>query len=300
LNRRIAQFISTLVTNSYFAAIPYASFYQGPLKGVCVPVLNCYACPMAWGSCPIGALQHFVIIRQFPFYVLGLIGLVGVFIGRFPCGWMCPFGWLQDIVNKLPLPKFSAPNWLRHLKYVFLVGVVLIVAYVTMDSWFCKLCPAGTLEGGLPWLLWKARGSDGAMGMRFATTFFTVKVVGLGVLVLLMGMMRRPFCRFVCPLGALFGLTNKFSFLQLEVDLDSCAIAFARGSEFENCASCRYCSEHCPMDLKVPEEIGSVDCIRCMNCTSYGSVRWRMHLGRIPHPTDEKVEAPLPVPDGGD
>ena len=290
MNRRIGQLISTLAINAYFAAIPTAHFYQGPLKGICVPALNCYACPLAWGSCPIGALQHFVIIRQFPFYVLGLIGLVGVFIGRFPCGWMCPFGWFQEFAYKLKLPKFSAPDWLRHSKYVVLAAT-LAVAWVTLDSWFCKLCPAGSLEGGLPWLLWSARGSESAEGMRFATAFFGLKMVLLGGLVLLSGMMRRPFCRFICPLGALFGLTNKFSMLQLEIDLDSCAIAFAKGSEFENCASCGYCSEHCPMDLKVPEQIGSVDCIRCMNCTSYGSVKWRMTFGPLWDPARHRAAA---------
>ncbi len=286
MKRRIVQFIALLFTNSYFVAIPRATFYQGALKGVCVPVLNCYACPLAWGSCPIGALQHFVIIRQFPFYVLGILGLIGVFVGRFPCGWFCPFGWFQEIVYKLKLPKFSAPNWLRHMKYVVLVVVCGLIAWWTYEPWFCKICPAGTLEGGLPWLLWQARGSEGAEGMNFLTWLFGLKVLSLAALVLLMGMMRRPFCRFVCPLGALLGLTNKFSLLQMDTHLDDCAIAYALGSDFENCASCMYCSKDCPMGLKVPEEIGSVDCIRCMNCTSYGSVYWTMNLGQGGRGTD--------------
>ncbi|MCK4409383.1 MAG: 4Fe-4S binding protein, partial [Candidatus Eisenbacteria sp.] len=267
MKRRIVQFTALLFTNSYFAAISRAGFYQGALKGVCVPVLNCYACPLAWGSCPIGALQHFIIVRQFPFYVLGILGLIGVFVGRFPCGWLCPFGWFQEIVYKLKLPKFSAPNWLRHMKYVVLVVVCGLIAWWTYEPWFCKICPAGTLEGGLPWLLWQARGSDGAEGMSFLTWVFGLKVVILAALVLLMGMMRRPFCRFICPLGALLGLSNKFSLLQMDTHLDDCAIAYAMGSDFKNCASCMHCSKDCPMGLKVPEEIGSVDCIRCMNCT---------------------------------
>ncbi|MCK4510399.1 4Fe-4S binding protein, partial [bacterium] len=177
MKRRIVQFIALITTNSYFVSIPRASFYQGSLKGVCVPVLNCYACPLAWGSCPIGALQHFIIVREFPFYVLGILGLIGVFVGRFPCGWLCPFGWFQDMVYKLKLPKFSAPNWLRHMKYVVLVVVCGLIAWWTYEPWFCKICPVGTLEGGLPWLLWQARGSDGAEGMNFLTWVFGLKVV---------------------------------------------------------------------------------------------------------------------------
>ena len=90
MRRRIVQLIALLATNSYFPSIKAASFYQGNLKGVCVPVLNCYSCPGAWGSCPIGALQHFIIVRQFPFYVLGILGMLGVFVGRWPCGWVRP------------------------------------------------------------------------------------------------------------------------------------------------------------------------------------------------------------------
>jgi polyferredoxin len=247
------------VTNSYYAAIPAASFYQGPLKGVCVPALHCYACPLAWGSCPIGALQHFVIVRQFPLYVLGLIGLVGVFVGRFACGWFCPFGWFQEFVHKLRLPKFSAPNWVRHLKFVWLVALVIGVAWWTMEPWFCKLCPAGTLGAGLPWLAWAARGSDYAEGMDFLQWLFPFKVALLAGLVVLMGMMKRPFCRFVCPLGAMYGLTNKVSLMRLRVDT-------------KTCKECGACAKTCPMDLKPRTDVGSVDCIRCLACTGCDSI----------------------------
>lgn len=281
MNRRIVQLVAFFSANSFFASIPRASFYQGSLKGVCVPILNCYACPLAWGSCPIGALQHFVIVRALPFYLLGVLGLIGVFVGRWPCGWLCPFGWFQEIVYKLKLPKFSAPDWLRHMKFVVLFGVVGLIAWWTWEPWFCKICPAGTLGAGLPWLLWKARGSEYAAGMDFTTWMFGLKVGLLGGLILLSGMMRRPFCRFICPLGAIFGLFNKVSLLQLNVDIDSCRVAVAKGADYDNCATCRHCSTHCPMDLKVPEQIDSVDCIRCMNCTHNGSPTWSMRFKRI-------------------
>jgi len=277
--RRIVQALFLLATNSYFAAIPAASFYQGAGKGLCIPALHCYACPLAWGSCPIGSLQHFVIIRQFPFYVLGLIGAIGLFIGRFPCGWFCPFGWFQEIVYKLRLPKFSAPNWLRHSKFVILGVVTIFVAWWTFEPWFCKVCPAGTLGAGLPWLGWAARGSEYAEGMQFLTWVFGLKVALLAGLVLLSGMMRRPFCRFVCPLGAMFGLTNKVSLMRLEVDTETCTL-------------CRACEKSCPMDLKPYEDVGSVDCIRCLACTWCDSIHVT-HLfapKRAPAPPGDAVE----------
>lgn len=279
MRRRIVQFIALLTSNSYFASIPTASFYQGSLKGACVPILNCYACPLAWGSCPIGTLQHFIIIRALPLYLIGVLGVIGLFVGRWPCGWLCPFGWLQEMLYKIRSPKFSAPDWLRHAKFVFLFAVVGLVAWLTYEPWFCKLCPAGTLGAGLPWLWWSARGSVFAEGMDFSTVTFALKLVLLAAVIVFAIMMRRPFCRFVCPLGAFLGAMNKVSLLQLDYDLDSCAIAYAKGSDFENCATCNHCSRHCPMDLKVPEQRGSVDCIRCMNCTSYGSVLWRFGFG---------------------
>ena len=293
--RRIVQSIALLATNSYFAAIPRASFYQGTLKGACVPVLNCYACPLAWGSCPIGTLQHFIIVRALPFYLIGVLGLIGLFVGRWPCGWLCPFGFLQELLHKIPLPKLSTPDWLRHLKFVFLFGVVGLVAWWTFEPWFCKLCPAGTLEAGLPWLWWKARGSAFAEGMDFTTWMFGIKVVILAGFVLLSAMIWRPFCRFMCPLGAFLGLMNKVSLLQLDYDLDNCAIAYARGSDFENCAKCKHCSLQCPMGLKVPEQRGSVDCIRCMNCTSYGSVHWRFGFAPPGDRTGQSARAPASV-----
>jgi ferredoxin-type protein NapH len=294
LKRRVIQFISLVATNSYLPSIPNASFYQGSLKGACVPVLNCYACPLAWGSCPIGTLQHFVIVRAMPFYLLGVLGLIGLFVGRWPCGWLCPFGWFQEILYKLKLPKVSAPDWLRHAKYVFLFGLVGAVAWVTFEPWFCKVCPAGTLEAGLPWLAWSARGSEYAAGMEFTTWIFSLKVGILGAFAVLAGMMRRPFCRFVCPLGAILGLTNKVSLLKLDYDLDRCAVAHAKGSKIEGCATCRHCSAVCPMDLKVPEQTGSVDCIRCMNCASHGSVIWRMGTDPPRDRTGETVAGPVP------
>jgi ferredoxin-type protein NapH len=294
LRRRIVQFVALLTSNSFVASIPTASFYQGNLKGACVPILNCYACPLAWGSCPIGTLQHFIIVRALPFYLLGVLGLIGLFLGRWPCGWLCPFGWFQEILYKIRSPKLRPPDWLRHAKYVVLVGVVGFVAWFTYEPWFCKVCPAGTLEAGLPWLWWSARGSMFAEGMDFATVMFSLKIWILVAVVAFSILIQRPFCRFICPLGALFGIMNKVSLLQLDYDLDSCAIAYAKGSEFENCATCMHCSRNCPMGLKVPEQRGSVDCIRCMNCTSFGSVLWRFGIGPSRDRTGETVAVPAP------
>ena len=128
---------------------------------MCVPGLNCYSCPAATGACPIGAFQAVVGSSKFKFtyYITGFFILLGVLLGRFICGFLCPFGWFQDLLHKIPGKKFSTAKMkpLRYLKYVILVVfVILLPAFVTNslgmgDPFFCKyICPQGVLEGALP------------------------------------------------------------------------------------------------------------------------------------------------------
>src|SRR5512136_3122089 len=85
------QFIFLAVANLGLVAI---------LKtGIPCPFFYCYACPAAAFACPIGVFQNYAILQQFPFYALGLIGLFGLSLGRFWCGWACPFGLVQDLVS---------------------------------------------------------------------------------------------------------------------------------------------------------------------------------------------------------
>lgn len=80
-------------------------------------------------------------------------------LGRFVCGFLCPFGWLQDLLHKIPSKKFSTKKLkpLRYLKYaVLLFAVILLPAFVVNDlgmgdPFFCKyICPQGVLEGAIP------------------------------------------------------------------------------------------------------------------------------------------------------
>jgi hypothetical protein len=89
----------TILTNSYAAGFVQGKIYAGPLKKFCVPGLSCYSCPGALGACPVGALQAVITSRQFDFsfYVAGFLVMVGALRGRFVCGWLCPFGWIQDL-----------------------------------------------------------------------------------------------------------------------------------------------------------------------------------------------------------
>lgn len=259
--RQLLQLASTVLSNSYIGVFFTKTISAGPLKGICVPFLNCYACPSAAFSCPIGTLQHFMAIRAIPYYLLSFIAIVGLTIGRMACGWVCPFGFFQDIMYKIKTPKVKLNYYLKYLKYVILLILVLILPYHSGEMWFSKLCPAGTLFAGIPWALWNPVNPqtgqqvlpDG-IGLPF-----------LGALVILIGFVlwfvisKRPFCRAVCPMGAMLALFNKFSMIRIEVS--------------GKCDRCNECQNLCPMDLDVPVEYDSEECIRCLECTKCQHVR---------------------------
>ena len=109
------------------------------MKKFCVPGLNCYSCPGALGSCPIGSLQAVIAGRSFDFsfYVAGFLIMVGAVCGRFVCGWLCPFGLLQDLLHKIPVPlklrKLPGDKWLKYLRYVVLVLFVVLLPLLVVD-----------------------------------------------------------------------------------------------------------------------------------------------------------------------
>ena len=202
------QFLWALITNSYLAGFLQGKIYTGKLKSLCVPGLNCYSCPGALGSCPIGALQAVIGSRnyQWAFYVSGFLIFVGALVGRFVCGFLCPFGLIQDLLHKIPFPKklktFRGDKLLRKLKYVILILFVILLPMFLTDilgqgaPYFCKLiCPAGTLEGGIPLVLLNPV-MRSAIGWLYAW-----KNVLLIVIVLLSIVIYRPFCKYLCPLG---------------------------------------------------------------------------------------------------
>ena len=130
------QAAATLLTNLHIPNLFKGKIYQGKAKTMCVPGLNCYSCPAATGACPIGAFQAVVGSSKFKFtyYITGFFILLGVLLGRFICGFLCPFGWFQDLLHKIPGKKFSTAKMkpLRYLKYVILVVfVILLPAFVT-------------------------------------------------------------------------------------------------------------------------------------------------------------------------
>ena len=101
--KNIIQALATLATNANLKGFFEGKIYTGNTKVACVPGLNCYSCPGAVGSCPIGSLQAVIGSKKFSisYYVFGIMILIGALLGRLVCGLLCPFGFVQDLLYKI-------------------------------------------------------------------------------------------------------------------------------------------------------------------------------------------------------
>ena len=210
------------------------------LHSVCGPVFHCYSCPLATFACPIGVLANFSAIHVFPFVAVGTLVIFGVLLGSFVCGWVCPFGLLQDMIGRIPTPKFELPVWMGNLRYVVLAVFVLAIPFWYGEEhplFFCSLCPAGALEAALPNGSWPNTAKTTITALVLVAMFFK----------------RRPWCTVFCPLGAIYGLLNRVSvfFVQFHPEL---------------CTDCDLCRGRCPCGGIAERRAGEHRCVRCLAC----------------------------------
>lgn len=256
--RRLIQLTSALIYNANLIGFTQGRIYQGKSKGLCVPGLNCYSCPGAIGSCPLGTLQNAISnsIKKLPFYIVGTLLLFGLIFGRIICGFLCPFGFLQEMLHKIPVPKIPKGKITRTLSYtkylILILFVIILPLYFTIMEHtpvpaFCKyICPAGTLEGGIPLV---------SMNPALQKTIGFLFSWKMGVLLLILiscTVLYRSFCRFLCPLGAIYSLFCKVALNGVMV-------------EESKCSHCNRCIHTCKMDVK---KVGDHECIQCGNCIS--------------------------------
>lgn len=256
MKRKLIQFFTTFLYNANLSDFLQGKIYRGPLKSVCVPGLNCYSCPGALGACPLGSLQSSFsgVFLKIPFYVIGTIMLFGLLLGRLICGWGCPFGLVQELLYKLPTPKLQRNEFTKKLSSLkYPIGIIFLIAlpllYYFMDGMgipaFCKfICPAGTLQAALP------LAATNSFVRSNLGILFSWKLVILIIIVVASIFIYRPFCRFICPLGAIYGLFNKLSVFGIKIDMD-------------RCIGCDKCMRHCKMDCT---EVGDRECINCGEC----------------------------------
>jgi uncharacterized protein with FMN-binding domain/ferredoxin len=171
--------------------------------------------------------------------------------GRFFCGWVCPFGALNDYLNlagkkifgknyELPL-KIDAS--LRYLKYLILI--VIIVSQLLLDSCFLK-------DFG-PWVAFVNLPGLPAAFEEMPYAFMVLGLVGIGSIFI-----SRFYCRYLCPVGAIQAILAGAGITQLK-----------KWDTALSCKSCRVCSFNCPVRLRPGESavVSSPECINCLRCT---------------------------------
>ena len=259
--RRLIQLYVALLYNANLKGYVTGNISQANTKYACVPGLNCYSCPGAVGACPLGALQNAFAQSETraPYYVLGIIGLFGLIFARTICGFLCPVGLGQELLNMIPSLKIKKSRVTRALSYLkYVVLVVLVIAVPLLYGMqgiavpgFCKyICPAGTLGGGIGLLMNPNNWSGSRDILNMLGSIFTWKFALMCAILVLCVVMYRPFCRFLCPLGAIYGFFNKIAFLGVKVDQIKCN-------------DCGLCVSNCQMDVK---RVGDHECIHCGKC----------------------------------
>ncbi|MCR5753792.1 MAG: 4Fe-4S binding protein [Acetatifactor sp.] len=256
LKRKLIQIAAFGFTNSHIGNFMEGKLYIGKWKQFCNPGLNCYSCPAASFACPIGAMQAVAgsMNYSFSFYVTGFLLAIGVLLGRFICGWICPFGLIQEFIHKIPSKKLRLPKPFTYVKYAVLLIFVIILPVAATNYMgigkpaFCQfICPSGTLVGGIPMLSTHKELRD-TIGLLFSVKMTILLGTVIGCVFI-----YRFFCKTLCPLGAIYGLLNKVSFYHLEVDK-------------LKCVKCGKCVTTCKMDVDPVKNPNSAECIRCGAC----------------------------------
>ena len=118
--RKLIQLYSALLYNAHLRGFIDGEIYQGKAKAVCVPGFNCYSCPGAAGACPLGSIQNALAYsgHRAGWYVLGIIMIFGLSLGRTICGWLCPLGLVQELLHKIPTPKIKKSRVTCALSYL--------------------------------------------------------------------------------------------------------------------------------------------------------------------------------------
>jgi len=235
------------------------------LHGIPGCVFHCYSCPLSSFGCPIGILANYAallpISAEVPYLLLGMLLVVGALTGSLACGWACPFGYVQDLLAKLPTRKFSPPVWMGYFRYVVLLALVLLLPFLFGRQGIhfedqvlsiCRVCPAGALEAGLPYSVRSLLAGDGWVMSWFKT----------GLLLVFLGaalFIHRPWCRLFCPLGGILALFNRFSLFHLRFNP-------------RQCVECNLCRSRCLMGVHLDQRVNVTGCIRCLECAKCGAL----------------------------
>jgi len=255
------------MSQAVFLGITGAWFVVGSLR--CpfgIPFVSCQSCPLT--DCPGRYLQ-------LPF--IGLVGLSGLVFGRAFCGWACPLGFVLDVLGKIPKlrvtvsKRFTAlDRYLKPLKYVALAATVYLVFVLN----FTDVRPYAYVVRTASVFNFEAVRVAQMLGNPAYSVrmWILVGILVSGIIV------SRFWCRYLCPLGAVLGILNKFSF-------------FGIIREREDLPHCDLFPRDCIMHTR-PESTDCVVCGECVEACPRGILALRARYSRSRRAEDEAESAP--------
>lgn len=278
--RRVVQFLSFI----FFSAV---IFNLGELP-ILLPVLWTWGGPQNTVGDAFTALQFMLYDVVFPWLVIASFLIIGVLLGKSLCGWVCPFGFVQDLIGFIRRKHMKVSvrthEGMVYVKYA-VAGIILFVSIsfsaaklmgvhqgyenalgVFARAPFTALSPAETLFATLPrmvldigYAVTQTPFPDVTSAISAMPLLFWIQLsIMIGVLVLI-AYVPRGWCKYFCPYGAIMAILNRFSFLGLRRDLVKCTKD-----------ECRLCVEVCPMRVRILdlpwEKFSDPECIYCLKC----------------------------------
>jgi len=217
-----------------FWVVPARGFIQlsvftlSEIGFICNTGVPCSNCLLSFGICPIGTIQRVAFMPGFPIYIVLLSAIaIGATLGSLTCGWLCPVGFIQDVLHSLRLKEIKITNKLKITRYFSLLAVATLIFLELKFN-----------------LLTKNR-----IGI-----FEEVTIVAGAILLLFAIFIKRPLCRFICPVGLIYGKLNTISPLKVILKRDECS-------------TCRNCEKVCISDIKPQAEVNNELCVKCFNCS---------------------------------
>ncbi|MDD4954677.1 MAG: 4Fe-4S binding protein [Candidatus Omnitrophica bacterium] len=213
--------------------VQLAVFTLSEIGFICNSGIPCSNCLLSFGVCPIGALQRIAFIPGSTYIVLISLAVIGVIFGALTCGWLCPVGFIQDILHSLRIKKIKITNKLKIIRnFILFIAVILIFLELRFN------------------LLSKNR-----IGIFEETTIF------LGFALLLFAVfIKRPLCRIICPIGLIYGKLNSISPIKVNLDVN-------------RCSGCSNCAKVCICDIEPRSQVNNDSCAKCFNCVKACNLR---------------------------
>ena len=290
LPRMIVQLLALIAVNAVVLTEIFPDLKVQPLP-VSLPILVSVNSHFSAIFSSFDLIQLELSQPEFPFIAIGLVLIIGALVGRAFCGWVCPIGFIQDIITTLKgRLDFVSPRTHKgstRLKYLFFFGTLLISGSLAVtlalgqgssykealgilaSGPFIAISPDGTLFGTIPTLVGMARQNlfsflthPPTIQEAWTDLLSTPPLLALRILILVgffgaAWRVPRFWCRYVCPTGAMMAVFQKYSVTGLKRDP-------------VKCTKCPHCEIKCPMQINILdlpwEKFNDPECIMCMEC----------------------------------